>query len=114
VIVGRSAGEGVVAVSADEARGRQDAVGLIERVAPALVIERGVDPEPTAEEVEATGQVEEGAVVEQGAEEAEEEKAQAPEAEAAEAEAVEAEAVEAEAVEAEVGEEENEASAADR
>ena len=58
-----------------------------------------------AEEVEATGQVGEGAVVEQGAEEAEEEIVQASR---------EAEAGEAEAGEAEVGEEENEASAADR
>jgi N utilization substance protein A len=96
-------------LSVDEAQELLDMAQAITEARRAHARELSTGVGEAAEEVEATGQVGEGAVVEQGAEEAEEEKAQAPEAEA-----VEAEAVEAEAVETEVGEEENEASAADR
>ena len=106
-------------LSVDEAQELLDMAQAITEARRAHAREQSAGVGEAAEEVEAAGQVGEGAVVEQGAEEAEEEKVQAPEAEAVEAEAVEAEAVEAEAVEAEaveaeVGEEENEASAADR
>jgi hypothetical protein len=96
-------------LSVDEAQELLDMAQAITEARRAHAREQSTGVGEAAEEVEAAGQVGEGAVVEQGAEEAEEEKAQAPEAEA-----VEAEAVEAEAVETEVGEEENEASAADR
>jgi N utilization substance protein A len=91
-------------LSVDEAQELLDMAQAITEARRAHAREQSAGVGEAAEEVEATGQVGEGAVVEQGAEEAEEEKAQAPEAEA----------VEAEALEAEVGEEENEASAADR
>jgi hypothetical protein len=101
-------------LSVDEAQELLDMAQAITEARRAHAREQSAGVVEAAEEVEAAGEVGEGAMVEQGAEEAEEEKWQSPEAGAGEAEAGEAEAGEAEAGEAEVGEEENEASAAER
>src|SRR5262245_23761713 len=106
-------------LSVDEAQELLDMAQAITEARRAHAREQSAGVADAAEEVEAAGEVGEGAVVEQGAEEAEEAEGQLAEAEAevaeeAEGQLAEAEAGEAEVGEAEVGEEENEATAAER